>query len=74
LQIVAGAHVAMTVPNFYRLEHSVWSIPAYQACLLNPIQFTDERVLLSRRPGLGHDLNVEKLRAHPAPGWINEPD
>jgi galactonate dehydratase len=74
LQIVAGSHVAMTVPNFYRLEHCVWSIPAYQACLLTPIQFTDERILLSGRPGLGHDLNVERLRAHPARGWINEPE
>jgi len=74
LQIVAGSHVAMTVPNFYRLEHCVWSIPSYQACLLNPIEFTDERILLSGRPGLGHDLNVEKLLAHPAPGWINEPE
>lgn len=74
LQIVAGSHVAMTVPNFYRLEHCVWSIPSCQACLLNPIEFTGERILLSDRPGLGHDLDVAKLRAHPAPGWINEPE
>jgi galactonate dehydratase len=74
LQIVAGSHVAMTVPNFYRLEHCVWSIPAYQACLQTPIQFAEGRILLSTRPGLGHDLDVEKLRAHPAPGWVNEPE
>ncbi len=74
LQIVAGSHVGMTVPNFYRLEHCIWSIPAYQACLLNPIQFTDSRILMSRRPGLGHDLDIEKLRAHPVPGWVNEPE
>jgi galactonate dehydratase len=72
LQIVAGSHVAMTVPNFYRLEHCIWNIPAYQACLLNPIHFTDQRVILSDRPGLGHDLNVEMLRAHPAAGWTND--
>jgi galactonate dehydratase len=73
LQIVTGSHVAMTVPNFYRLEHCVWSIPAYQACLLNPIEFAGECILLSGRPGLGHDLDVARLRAHPAPGWVNEP-
>jgi hypothetical protein len=30
-------------------------------------------VILSSRPGLGHDLNVAVLRAHPAAGWIGEP-
>jgi len=73
LQIAAGAHVAMTVPNFYRLEHSVASIPAYQACLREPLRFDGEHVHLSDRPGLGHDLDVEFLRAHPAPGWTNDP-
>jgi len=72
LQIVAGSHVAMTVPNFFRLEHCVWAIPAYQACLVQPIQFTDQRIIPSTRPGLGHDLNVELLRAHPAVGWTND--
>ncbi len=69
LQIVAGAHVALTVPNFYRLEHSVGTIPDYQACLREPIGFRGEYVELSDRPGLGHDLDVAFLRAHPAPGW-----
>ena len=72
LQIVAGSHVAMTAPNFFRLEHCVWAIPAYQACLVQPIQFTDQRIIPSTRPGLGHDLNVELLRAHPAVGWTND--
>ena len=39
LQIAAGAHVGMTVPNFYRLEHSIAAIPAYQACLREPLVF-----------------------------------
>jgi galactonate dehydratase len=73
LQIAAGAHVAMTVPNFYRLEHSVSFIPQYQACLREPLAFDGEHLFLSDRPGLGHDLDVERLRAHPAAGWTNEP-
>jgi galactonate dehydratase len=72
LQIAAGAHVAMTVPNFYRLEHSVSFIPHYQACLREPIAFSGENVELSHRPGLGHDLDVEFLRAHPAAGWASD--
>jgi galactonate dehydratase len=73
LQIAAGAHVAMTVPNFYRLEHCTSFIPYYQACLREPLAFNGAHVELSDRPGLGHDLDVEVLRAHPAAGWINDP-
>ena len=73
LQIAAGAHVGMTVPNFYRLEHSIAAIPAYQACLREPLVFDGECVRPSDRPGLGHDLDIEFLRAHPAPGWTNDP-
>jgi galactonate dehydratase len=73
LQIAAGAHVGMTVPNFYRLEHSTSFIPSYQACLREPLRFTGELLELSDRPGLGHDLDVEVLRAHPARGWVNDP-
>ncbi|MFN8523657.1 MAG: mandelate racemase/muconate lactonizing enzyme family protein [Chloroflexota bacterium] len=74
LQIVAGSHVAMTVPNFYRLEHSISFIPPYQACLRDPIEFDGSQIHLSTRPGLGHDLDVEVLRAHPAAGWVNDPE
>jgi galactonate dehydratase len=74
LQIAAGAHVAMTVPNFYRLEHAVSFIPFYQACLRERLAFDGEVVRVSDRPGLGHDLDVEVLRRHPAKGWTNEPE
>jgi galactonate dehydratase len=70
LQILAGAHVGMTAPNFYRLEHSVWAIPDYQACLREPIQFNGGFVELTDRPGLGCDLDLEFLHAHPARGWL----
>lgn len=73
LQIVAGAHAMMTIPNFYRLEHSLRAIPSYQACLREPIDFTGEVVRLSNRPGLGHDLDLDYLRANAAPGWVNDP-
>ncbi len=72
LQIAAGGHVALTVPNFYRLEHSVSFIPFYQACLREPLAFRGEHLAVSDRPGLGHDLDVDVLRAHPADGWTTE--
>jgi galactonate dehydratase len=72
LQIAAGSHVMLTVPNFYRLEHSIGSIPAYQACLTQPLDFAGEDIRLSDRPGLGYDLNLDFLRAHTVVGWVND--
>jgi galactonate dehydratase len=73
LQIVAGAHVMSAIPNAYKLEHAVASIPAYQACLTEPIHFAADYVELSGRPGLGYDLNLDFLRAHTVTGWTNDP-
>ncbi len=61
IQIVAGAHVAMATPNFYRLEHAVSWIPAYNAPLTEPIDFHDDVVAVSGRPGLGVEVDVEYL-------------
>jgi galactonate dehydratase len=72
MQIAAGSHVMLTIPNFYRLEHSIGSIPAYQACLTQPLDFAGEDIRLSDRPGLGHDLNLDFLRGHTVTGWIND--
>jgi galactonate dehydratase len=71
LQIVAGAHVCTAVPNFYRLEHSIGWIPFYQRCLTEPIHFEADFLRLTGKPGLGYDLDVEFLEAHPARGWVD---
>jgi galactonate dehydratase len=71
LQIVAGAHAMMTIPNFYRLEHSVSRIPSYQNCLDRPIEFVGDSLRLPDRPGLGFELNVEFLRENTVRGWTN---
>jgi galactonate dehydratase len=73
LQIAAGAHVMMTIPNAYKLEHSVAAIAGYQACLDEPLHFAADYVQLSGRPGLGHGLNLDFLRAHTVTGWVNDP-
>jgi galactonate dehydratase len=64
LQVVAGAHVMMTVPNFYRLEHSTAAIPAYNLMLMEPIHFQGNEVRVSGKPGLGVELNLEVIQAH----------
>jgi galactonate dehydratase len=68
LQVVAGAHVMMTVPNFYRLEHSTAAIPSYNEMLAEPINFQGNAVSVSGKAGLGVELNLEAIRnyLHPA--------
>lgn len=64
LQVVAGAHVMMTVPNFYRLEHSTAAISSYNAMLCEPIRFHGGEVSVSGKAGLGVELNLEAIQAY----------
>ncbi len=63
INVVAGAHVMMTVPNFYKLETSRAKLNAYDVLVDHPLDVRDGHLHLSRRPGLGFDLNVEYLRS-----------
>ena len=62
-QILAGAQVAMTVPNFYRLEHAISCKPAYDRLLQDPLNWEGNSLILSGRPGLGVDLNMDEVKA-----------
>jgi galactonate dehydratase len=69
LQVIAGGHAMLAVPNFYRLEHNVANVPWYNRCLDRPLDLRGDRLDVSHRPGLGVDLDPELLRAHRAHGW-----
>jgi galactonate dehydratase len=69
LQIAAGANVMMTVPNFYRLEHCTSWIPAYNSFLKEPFDFHDGKLKLSGKPGLGVDVDQEKIDASVNAEW-----
>ena len=69
LQVVAGAHAMLTVPNFYRLEHNVANVPWYDRCLDRPLDLRGDQLHLSQRPGLGVELDPAFLRGHRARGW-----
>ncbi|MBI82872.1 MAG: mandelate racemase [Planctomycetaceae bacterium] len=69
-QILAGAHVSLSVPNFYRLEHAVEFIPGYNAFLQEPLQFTGNRLVLNDRPGLGIDLDMDRVKKAVHPQWV----
>jgi len=69
INIMAGAHVSLTVPNFYRLEHNVANVPWYDRCLDRPLDLRGEQLHLSQRPGLGVELDPAFLQGHRARGW-----
>ena len=68
-QILAGAHVSMTVPNFYRLEHAVSCKASYDSFLQSPLNWNANCLELGDGPGLGVDLNLEQVKAALHPEW-----
>jgi galactonate dehydratase len=69
LQLVAGAQVMMTVPNFFRLENfHLWQ-GAFDSALSTPLDIRRGIMHLPDRPGLGYELDMDFVKAHPDPDW-----
>lgn len=64
INVVAGAHVMMTVPNFYKLETSRWDLSTYNPFLVTPLDNSGGVLKLTRLPGLGIEMNREYLEAN----------
>ena len=64
INVLAGAHVMMTVPNFYKLETSRYRLDRYDAFIDEPLDVRNGDLYLSDRPGLGVELVREYLEAH----------
>jgi galactonate dehydratase len=64
INVMAGAQVMLTVPNFYRLEARRVELDFYNAFLTQPLEVRDGALLVPRLPGLGIALDVEYLEAH----------
>lgn len=63
---LAAGHVAATLPNFSILEHAYGEV-AWRAEVIDPPEhIVDGALKLSRRPGLGADLNAATLRRRAA--------
>ena len=69
INVLAGAHVMMTVPNFYRLETTRSRLDMYDAFIDTPLDVRKGELHVPKRPGLGLELNLDYLRAHAEPGW-----
>jgi len=69
INVLAGAHVMMTVPNFYKLETIRSKMDSYDVFITEPLDTRGGNLYVPNRPGLGVEMNVEYLRAHAEPGW-----
>lgn len=64
INVVAGAQVMMTVPNFYKLETSEWNLHKYDVLIDKPLDNSNGSLKLSKAPGLGIDMNRDYLEAN----------
>lgn len=64
INVLAGAHVMMTVPNFYRLETARYKLDSYDVFIDEPLNIQSGRLIMPDRPGLGVELNREYLAAN----------
>ena len=69
INVVAGAHVMMSTPNFYRLETSRWDLSNYNDFITAPLDNSDGRLKLPPKPGLGIEMNMDFLRRNVVDGF-----
>lgn len=66
VNVMAGAQVMMTVPNFYKLEVHRFDLSSYNILLDQPLEVRNGHLFVSDRPGLGIELNVDVLNQYEA--------
>ncbi len=64
INVLAGAQVMMSTPNFYRLEARRVNMEFYNAFLTDPLIVRDGALIVPRTPGVGGRLDLEYLEAH----------
>jgi galactonate dehydratase len=69
INLVAGAQVMLTVPNFYRIETGSSDLASYDRFLTAPLDNAGGRLRLADGPGLGVELDLEHLRANVIDGF-----
>jgi galactonate dehydratase len=69
INVVAGAHVMMTVPNFYRIETSRYDLSHYNKLIEEPLDNRGGRIRLNAKPGLGVTMNLDYLRGNALDGF-----
>jgi len=68
VNVLAGAQVMMTVPNFYKLECHRYDFSGYNILVDQPLDVREGCLHLTDRPGLGIELNRETLEKYEVAG------
>jgi hypothetical protein len=69
INLVAGGHVMMSVPNFYRLETSRCDLSKCNSFLEEPLDNSGGRLKLPAGPSLGLTLNMDYMRSNIIDGF-----
>ncbi|MFT5090404.1 MAG: galactonate dehydratase, partial [Planctomycetota bacterium] len=69
INVLAGAHVMMSVPNHFRVETSRAKLNAYDVFTDYPLDIRGDQIHLSKRPGLGIELNRDYMRSRVLEGY-----
>ncbi len=64
INVLAGAHVMMTTPNFYKLETSRYDLSVYGAFISPGLDIRNGDLYVPDAPGLGVEIDREYLEAH----------
>ena len=64
INVMAGAQVMMTVPNFYKLEVTRYDFSMYNLLIDAPLDVREGRLFVPDRPGLGVELNPDVLHRY----------
>ncbi len=69
INVMAGAQVMMTTPNFYRVETSSFDLSKYNVFLEEPLDNTGGSLKVPKLPGLGIGMNLDYLKANMLDGF-----
>ena len=68
VNLMAGAQVSITTPNFYKIEARRVKLDFYNEFLEEPLKIDGDAVVIPNVPGLGVKLNLDYLKAHEIDG------
>ena len=74
INVMAGAQVMMTVPNFYKLEVHRYDLSNYNVLIDQPLDVRAGHLYVPDRPGLGVELNPDALKEYEASPEDSAPD
>lgn len=72
INVIAGAQVMLTVPNFYKLETHRYDLSGYDPFIDHGLDVREGCLHVSNRPGLGINLNLDYMKAHALEGFAGE--